>query len=246
MLGKTELSIAFKMQLLRTKIYRSQGFTIVDVLAATIVLSSFIAVAMTTMTAAVAMKVRARAATEATNWIEQDIEAVRNQASQISYVLAQNAAVGQPTVTFASTNGLAVGEQISFERNASSPASNDATIYVIQSINNTTKSVTLSQNLAVAQPLGKAVISLSKCSAASSTAGFANLLQQVFPTSSTIGTKLISGKPYTLSRTSTVRSIAPYEVLQLTYVVTPQGSTTPTATIFTEVIPNAAFQCPSI
>jgi hypothetical protein len=57
------------------------------------------------------------------------------------------------------------------------------------------------------------------------------------------GTKTIAGKTYTLSRTPIVRNSSPYEVLQFTYNVA-EGTNPAIATFNTEVIPNAAFQCP--
>jgi hypothetical protein len=56
---------------------------------------------------------------------------------------------------------------------------------------------------------------------------------------------------YWLLRNQTVSSNAPYNVLQLKYVVQPGTSTAPTitaktlGTAYTEIIPYASLQCPS-
>lgn len=55
-------------------------------------------------------------------------------------------------------------------------------------------------------------------------------------------TKTISGKSFTLSRSPNPSN----NILQLTYTVTPQDDTNSSvASIYTEIIPDAAFKCPS-
>ncbi|HEY9660775.1 MAG TPA: hypothetical protein V6C65_20145, partial [Allocoleopsis sp.] len=57
------------------------------------------------------------------------------------------------------------------------------------------------------------------------------------------GSQTVGGKTYTLTRQVAVSATAPYDVLQLTYSVTESGRTASIATMYTEVIPNAALQC---
>jgi len=53
-----------------------------------------------------------------------------------------------------------------------------------------------------------------------------------------------TGKQYTLRRTTTLGSVAPYNVLQISYTVTPATGGNAVATNYTEVMPDAALLCP--
>lgn len=173
----------------------SKGFTLVEVLVAVLILTTFLTLGMTAVVTACLVKTRAASTTIATNWIEEDLEAVKAQATQLSYVASRCNPTG--------TNPSA--------------------------------------------------------------AGFASLLQQNLPTIARNGTQTVAGKTYTMTRQVAVSATAPYEVLQIDYAVqvnqptatlsssssstTASSSTTSTnanttvATLYTEVIPNAAFQC---
>lgn len=95
----------------------------------------------------------------------------------------------------------------------------------------------------------------SRCNPSGTNLGFAYALQQNLNSVAVArgGTYTMPGtdRTYTLDRTVTVSSTAPYEVLQLVYTVqASQSSSTPAlnsnstvTTMYTEVIPNAAFQC---
>lgn len=61
---------------------QEQGFTLAEVLIAILIASLFVAAAMQAMVVATVFKVRAQEYSEATNWIQQDLEVVKNQASQ--------------------------------------------------------------------------------------------------------------------------------------------------------------------
>lgn len=82
-----------------------------------------------------------------------------------------------------------------------------------------------------------------QCNATSSSAGFANALQLALPAVARGGTQTIASKTYTLTRQAIVAATAPFEVLQLTYTVTESGNRSALTTMYTEVIPNAAFEC---
>lgn len=73
---------------------------------------------------------------------------------------------------------------------------------------------------------------------------YGNYLQGNLPEVSDSGSKIIAGKNFTLSRSANPNG----NVLQLTYAVTPQGDIDDDpdsiATLYTEVIPDAAFKCP--
>lgn len=60
---------------------QQQGFTLIEVLVAILVITGFIGVVMQVMVSAIAFQVVARQRSEITNWIQEDLEAVRYQAS---------------------------------------------------------------------------------------------------------------------------------------------------------------------
>lgn len=61
----------------------------------------------------------------------------------------------------------------------------------------------------------------------------------------TIGPRALGGKYYTLTRTANyANSSDPFRLLNVTYQVTAQGESKPIATVNTEVIPHAVFNCP--
>lgn len=150
---------------------QEQGFTLVEVWVAILIVSILFATSMQAMVLATVFKIRAKQYAKATTWIQEDLEIVKSQAAQLTY-------------------------------------------------------------------------NASKCNATSDAGGFGKYLQDNLPALSNGGTKSITGKSYTLTRTPTVRNVAPYNVLQLTYSVA-QGSNPTVATINTEVIPDAAYRCPS-
>lgn len=159
------------------------GFSLPEVLVAILIATTFAGIAMQAVALGAYFKVRARQFSEATTWIQQDFESVKNQASQLSA--------------------------------------------------NTTK-----------------------CKSNTQDAGYGKYLEQNLPTLSGGGTKIITGKSYTLQRTTSIGGNtaisgtcpttyhACYEVLRLTYTVNPTSGGSPTATIYSEVLPDAVFQCP--
>ncbi len=61
----------------------NQGFSLVEVMVGMLLLFGFVAAAMQTLVASAAIKVKAQERSEATAWIQQDIEMIRYQASQL-------------------------------------------------------------------------------------------------------------------------------------------------------------------
>ncbi|MBD2459742.1 prepilin-type N-terminal cleavage/methylation domain-containing protein [Oscillatoria sp. FACHB-1407] len=219
-------------QLFRSGKQSSQGLTLMEVLVAIVIISLFMSVGMMSIVTTSMFKLRARTVTEVTNWIERDIEGVKRQAAQMSYSLASNVTAGQQNLPLVASHSLTTGEQIAI--------AGDSTIYVIQSVNGNVVRLTNGLRFNAAQ--NSLIIPLSKCNATATPSGLAFALQQSLPplVSSTL---TISGRPYTMTRQATVRNAAPFSVLQLAYTVTPQGRTTTTATVYTEVMPDATFQC---
>lgn len=211
------------------------GFTLIEVMVAILILSMFIGIAMTSFSLSALLKVRARVNTEATNWIQQDLEAVRSSTSQINYTLALNSLAGADTLTLTSVTGLAANERVTVGRGV--------TQYTISSVNASARTIRLNAALPGAQAAGTTVYNVSKCTATTAANGYANIVLNNLPTLPNGGSRTIAGKSYTLTRSATVAAAAPFEVLQLNYSVQRTGATTPIVSMFTEVIPNVAFLC---
>jgi type II secretory pathway pseudopilin PulG len=64
--------------------HRPQGFTLVEVIAGILVTVTFVGVVMQAFVAATALRVKAQEKSEAASWIQEDIELIRHQASQLS------------------------------------------------------------------------------------------------------------------------------------------------------------------
>ena len=226
-----------------------QGFTLLEVLVAIVVITAFINVALMGLVTAALFKSKAKAYSNGITWIQADLEAVRDKAANLS-ILSANAAAAQRVVVLESAVGLANNDQVRI--------GTDSTTYTIQSISG--NSLTLTANLAITQSANASVTAVSKCAAKSIDAGFAYYLQQNLPqlanqltnttsptTTDTTSGQYISGKQYTVSRRSTIASNAstpPYEVLRLSYTVTPQNnSNVKVASMYSEVVPSAFYQC---
>lgn len=260
----------FKPKLLQ----QEQGFTLVEVLVAILITLLFVSVAMQTIVIAAVFKVRAQEFTEATTWIQEDIENVKYNAANLQYTLLDNETdpVGSDTDPANHEIGdtkLYVTSVYGFKVNDTLKIGTDSTNYIIQSIpTNTT--ITLAPPLVMAHPKEQLVISTTGCSAASLDIGFADRLRDwiTYPNTSglnpTTGTDDQSGdtnfvnipktssrtsKEFTLKRTTTISSgdlasVSPHNSLRLIYDVSPNSGGSSVAKFYTEVIPNVALQCP--
>lgn len=233
-----------KLPLLR----QEQGFTLVEVLVAILITTLFVAAAMQAVVIAAVFKARARQYAETTVWIQEDVENVKRKAAQLKYAtLTAAAGTGDKILQVISVDGFAKGDTLT--------VGTDVTSNVISSINPsaTPPTLTLSLPLDTEQSEGAVVVATNPCKASSSTAGFGESLKQNLPPLSNSGTKPVANKSYTLTRnlsvggttavSGTCTANACYDLLQLTYEVK-HGSESPIATMYTEVIPDAAFQCP--
>jgi len=231
----------FKQKLLREE----QGFTLVEVLVSILIVTVFVGVSMQAMVIAAVFKARAKQHSEATTWIQEDLENVKYRAAQLNYATLGTAAIATTTgLQVSSLNGFAVGNTLT--------VGTDTTSNVISSINTGTSTLTVNPALGTAQAIGVVVISTNQCNATSSTTGFAKSLQDNLPAvpsesantaNPNSGTDTIVGKTFTLTRTTNVKNVAPYAVLEITYSVTPPTGSA-VATMYTEMIPNVALLCP--
>lgn len=85
-----------------------------------------------------------------------------------------------------------------------------------------------------------------RCNASTSAGGLvAGLLDDIGGTPRTEGPRILAGTEFTLTRTADYATSAnPFKLLELTYTVASQSSGYAIATVSSEVIPDAAFQCP--
>lgn len=227
---------------------QEQGFTLVEVLVSILIATVFVATAMQAMVVATLFKAKARQYAEATTWIQEDLENIKHKASlgplpnQLplpSTTLTAAANSGATVLNVASVDGFGVGDTLKV-------GSNTSTYTIATSgINTTTKTITLTSGLETAQLSGASV--LARCNSspltATLTTGFGDYLNDNLPSVSGGNTKTILGRTFTLTRTSSIRDVAPFEVLELKYEVK-EGTQPAIATMYTEVIPDAAFQCP--
>lgn len=248
---------------------QEQGFTLVEVLVAILVSTVFITVSLQAVVLSAVLKARAKQSSVATTWIQEDLENVRHIASQLQYtsLTAPAAFVANvaPVLQVSSVLGFQApvsgvpGDTVVV---GSDPATR--TITSISAANVTPRTITLSAlPTALAQPVGAVVAATSKCNAASQNTGFAEYLRRpvhlptmrsdpaLAPANTNQGTKRIAGELYRLTRygpdaNSTTPNVSntAFEVMQVKYEVKPNGSNAAIATMYTEVIPNAAFKCP--
>jgi type II secretory pathway pseudopilin PulG len=233
----------FKPKVLR----KDEGFTMVEVLVAILLTTLFVGIAMQAVVIAALFKAKAQENTEATNWIQQDLEQVKFDASSLQFpqvTLNTAAASGASSLTI---NTTVTGGTISdFSANAIVKFSGDSTNYKITNSTGTgaTRTLTISPSLNSAKAANTAVSSTQMCDATTAANGLATKLQSglsaVSPT-----TKTIKGKGFTLTRTTTVTNSSPFTVLQVNYDVSVTSvSNSSIAKFYVEVIPDVAFDCP--
>lgn len=225
---------------------QEQGFTLVEVLVSILIATLFTAVAMQGMVIATVFKAVAKQHAEATTWIQEDLENVRYTASQLQYTpLRTSAPLGATVLEVTSTVGFEAGDSVIVG------AGSTARTIASGGVNAAARTLTLSSGLPEARSTGDVVVATTKCNATTQGSGFADHLRSNLPPLINGGTKTIAGKTYTLTRygpdanstTPNIDNFA-FEVMQLKYKVTPQSDVNAIATMYTEVIPNAAFKCP--
>ena len=169
---------------------QEQGFTLGEVLIAILIASLFVAASMQAMVVATVFKVRAQEYSEATTWIQQDLEDVKNQASQYNAGANHNARCVATTPETGYADGLS--DRLS----------------------------------------GRSETLIKDSGAGTDTA---NLTKRFHAG---------KGKEFRLTRNITPLDTPPYAVLKVNYDVSPTPGGSSIATVYTEVIPDAAFQCP--
>lgn len=204
----------FKPKLLR----QDQGFTLVEVLVSILIATVFTATALQAMVIATISKARARQYAEATTWIQQNLENTKSQAT-ITNLAHEN--------DDASTATVNEKTQRCGTSATSSSVSNGyaAALQARLSGLNTAKSATIESKTYTA---------------------LANTTDEPNP-------RPVGGAKLWLLRNATNTTTAPYNVLEVSYAVVRDVNGSPpaspatsdtVASLYTEVIPDAAFQCP--
>jgi len=124
---------------------RQQGFTLVEVLAAILVVTVFVSVTMQAMVVAALLKSRGKEYSEATTWIQEKLEAVKRESSSIRKTQLVNSQLPTDTVlTVKSVEGFAAGDALA--------VGTDSKNNIIQSINATANTITLTTPLDLSTP----------------------------------------------------------------------------------------------
>jgi type II secretory pathway pseudopilin PulG len=170
----------------------NQGFLLLDVLVAIFLTILLTGIAMGVVVMATAVKVRGDELSDATRWIQEDIEDIKIVANKLDAVDPNAATVQYSTLTRCTPTGTGDGYA----------------------------------NLLM-NPPSTTFLNGGTTIAASNT----------FSKTSASGARI-----YSLVRTSTVKNVTPYNILEVTYNVT-NASGTVVSTAYAEVIPGASFYC---
>lgn len=192
---------------------QEQGFTLVEILVAILITTLFISAAMQSIVIAAVFRVRAQEYIEATTWIQEDLENVKNQGStyQLTF-LSDNATLGTSLITVGSTNNLAVSDKLKVGTNSRT--------YTITNINST--ELTISPTLDTNELQGSVVAAITRCKNSTLTANGLLSIEVAVADSFQIGDTLKVGSDsntYRISgitgNTLSISSSLPLEISQL-------------------------------
>lgn len=224
-----------------------QGFTLVEVLVAILITTLFVGVAMQTMVFAAIFKAKAQEYTEATTWIQEDLEEnVEYEAANyqlLQTTLSANAAAAASSISINTPNTNIIN---SFTTNDTFRIGLDTTNYTITNVtgSGSTRTLTISPNLGAAQVQNAAVVATKRCNPTVTNPekyGLADGLRDSISdtdhsdgiTDITTNNNFVNstkpfrtGKSFILSRTTTLSATRPYSVLEVSYSVAPQNAHT--------------------
>ena len=231
---------------------QQSGFILVEVLSGILIMTLFIGVAMQLMVYSSLLKARAQQYSEATAWIQQDLEDIKYQASRYksSYLSAAS--------SIASTS-ISLSSAQSFEVNDKLKIGDDPTEYTINSISG--NSITISPSLEIVSTVDSPVTAIdsTRCGTtpATRTTGFADGLRDTIVGSNlsvvsnnldTTKTSTRSNQQFRLRRTISLANTVPYNLLEINYTVSQiYGSSSfgiSVADTYAEVVPSTSFSCP--
>ncbi|MEA5575423.1 type II secretion system protein [Anabaena sp. UHCC 0451] len=229
------------------------GFSLVEVLAAIIIVTFFTTVSMQMLVVSAAFKAQAKKYTTATNLIQKDLEVVRNLAGNYSFPVVASGTptptVGATTLRLSSGNGLRTNDRIQFPG-----FPNVYTITNPNPIPTATPTITINPGIISPAPVAgtTVVVSNTVCSAGSASTGLANYLQQVTQGASYIDSSrtfsvtesgasvtyeaVVGANPATMTNTNqrlwlmrndTNVNTPPYNTLQVRYLVVEDNNGSP-------------------
>lgn len=221
--------------------FNNKGFSLVEVIVGMLIALLFVTTSLQLMVYALILASQGRGSSTAKNWIQEDLEQIKSLANSYkSTTLASATTVGATTLTVNWTTGFANGDLIR--------VGTDPNNYTVSGVSGT--QLTLSTPINTVQSANANVSAVNMCNATTAATGFAFALRSNLPAVATT-TKAIGGRNYTLTRgssgggtTPAITATAPFNVLQISYKVVPEGEMNPIATLDTEVIPDAAIKCP--
>jgi prepilin-type N-terminal cleavage/methylation domain-containing protein len=227
---------------------KEQGFTLVEVLVAILIATIFITVTMQMMVIATVFKVKAQENTEATNWIQGDLENVRYQADKLQFQQTKLAADAVPPSSPALVSPISINtpSQVvvdSFAVGDKLRVGLDPTNYTITVVSGTgitstsTRTLTISPALEKAQAANALVVATKRCTPGTDqNKGLADWLRDnVTDTNPSDGITDITSnvntleqqrtgrnnKNFKVSRITTLSATSPYNVLEVFYSVAP-------------------------
>ncbi|WP_353931320.1 prepilin-type N-terminal cleavage/methylation domain-containing protein [Okeanomitos corallinicola TIOX110] len=256
----------------KQKPHPDSGFSLLEVLVSIIVVTFFTAAAMQMMVISATFKAKAKVYTTASNLIQEDLERIRNKASEYEFP--------QAIVTTADVNGLLIANpntrtiKLSSVENLTTSDEVQFTgtpdVYKDFSINSIDNEITLAlPGLETSVSNDTVLVNNTLCNAASESTGLAaklrtktvtDLISQTGFSYENVAYKAVSGyAPYTIPKTEkkiwvmredTTVNASPYDVLKINYLVVPDNNGNPDnnpdrfiAEVSSEVIPNASYQC---
>ncbi|MDZ4873947.1 MAG: hypothetical protein CLLPBCKN_003343 [Chroococcidiopsis cubana SAG 39.79] len=235
-----------------------QGFTVIEALFAILIATIFVTVAMQMMAIAAIFKARAQQNAEATTWIQEDLENVKLQATELNIKNVDSMTASTDRVTITS-HGYSNGNTVIFQGTGTIAGGieQSRTYYVRDVATDTFKLASSSSGAAIdltSDSTGDLTsIATAKCAGNSATDGYADSLRDSINgdsastnnTSKTFSkTSTLTSQQFNLAR-STIPNSDDYKSLKISYTVTPASGGKSIASFYTEVIPNAALYCPT-
>jgi prepilin-type N-terminal cleavage/methylation domain-containing protein len=223
-----------------------QGFTLTEVVVGVLLVTIFVAAGMQLMVASMALQTRGKSDSEASDWIQADLEQIKTQAGLFQLTRLVSAAPIPPgnTITVSWTNGFSNtvgGNRLRI--------GDDAQTYEITAISGNV--LTISPNLATPKPAGTIVSAINYCNATSSSSGFALAFRQSLAAINPSTKPFTNQQQYTIYRGGyggqpdpSIKNEPPFQVLELSYRVESLADNSTVAKLDTEIIPDAAFRCP--
>ena len=222
----------------------SGGFSLLEVTVAVLVMTIAGVALLSFMVYATGMSVKSQQQSYGLRWIQEDAEQVKAAATNWTYgTLSNNAGILQLSGCSTSDCGLASGNLIRLR--------DSATLSAVTVISSNT--VTLTPTPTLTPGSSTSFVPVNQCMATTPSDGLATAFATALPTLAPVPTTnyVWKGTTYALTRggysgstTPTVSTVAPFNILQITYQVAPVSGPGQTFVMSTEILPSATLQCP--